>query len=450
MKKGELLRIDIEHLSPNGDGIAEVDGRTILVRGALPGDEAEIRVISLKRYSARVKLESIITEGIKRIAAKCSHFPRCGGCRWQDVPYNVQCNLKAQLVKETLDKVPGIDPVEDIEIVPSPDMFYYRNKMEFSFDRPPETEKVLLGLHESGRYDRVFDISGCLLQSKLSNRVVNATRNFALEHNLSAYGLKSHVGLLRFLVVRDAKTTGELMVNLVTSGEEFGKEVEFCNYIAQEIPEVTTVIRSINRRLGSVSAGEERKVLSGDGLIRDRIGKFSFTISPDSFFQTNTYQIKNLYDTIREYSNLTGTENLLDLYSGTGTIGIYLAERAAKVTGIEMVEEAVRDAKRNAVINGIKNITFITGKAEKTIGENMGEFDVVICDPPRAGIHPRVMNHLVRMRIQRMIYVSCNVKAIPGDIETLLMAGYRIKKVRVFDMSPHTPHIETVFLLEIE
>ena len=450
MKKGELLRINIEHLAPDGDGIAEVNGRTISVKGVLPGDEAEVRVISLKRHSARVKLESIITEGVKRTVAKCPHFYRCGGCRWQDVPYDVQCHLKARLIRETLDKVHGIELHEDIEIVPSPDVFYYRNKMEFSFDSPPKTEKLLLGLHESGRYDRVFDISDCLLQSELSNRVVNVTRNFALEHELSAYGLKSHVGLLRFLMVRDAKTTGELMVNIVTSGEEFKKESEFCNYIVQEIPEVTTVIRSINRGSGGVSAGEEREVLSGDGLLRDRIGKFTFTISPDSFFQTNTHQTKNLYDTISEYSNLTGTENLLDLYSGTGTIGIYLAEKAAEVTGLEMVDEAVRDAKRNAEINGIKNITFITGKAEKTIGENMGKCHVVICDPPRAGIHPRVMNHLVRMRIQRMIYVSCNVKAIPGDLETLLMAGYNIKKVRVFDMSPHTPHIETVILLEIE
>jgi len=450
MKKGEVLRIKIENLAPDGCGLAEVEGRAILVNGALPGDEINVWVAGLKRHSARVRLESIVAEGVKRTAAKCTHFSQCGGCRWQDVPYDVQCKLKAKIVRESIGQIYGIEPIDDIDIVPSPDIFFYRNKMEFSFDRRPKEEKLQLGLHESGRYDRVFDVSRCFLQSDISNRIIEVTRNFALEHGLSAYGLKSHVGLLRFLMIRDGKNTDDVMVNLVTSGEEFRQERTFCDYLLKEIPEVTTVIRSINNRTGSVSTGEEREVLSGDGLLKDRIGKFMFEISPDSFFQTNIHQAEKLYDTISEFSNLTGAENLLDLYCGTGTIGIYLAEKAGKVTGVEMVDEAVSDAKRNAEINGINNITFISGQAEKTISENMGKFDVVVCDPPRAGIHPGVMRHLVRMRIPRMIYVSCNVRAIPGDIEMLLLAGYRIKKIRVFDMSPHTPHIETVLLLEIE
>ncbi len=450
MKKGEVLRIKIEDLAPDGCGLAVVEGRTMLVNGALPGDVIDVYVAGLKRHSARVRLESIVAEGVKRTAAKCLHFSQCGGCRWQDVPYDVQCKLKAKIVRESIGNIYGIEPIDDIDIVPSPDIFFYRNKMEFSFDRLPKEEKLQLGLHESGRYDRVFDVSRCFLQSDISNRIIEVTRNFALEYGLSAYGLKSHVGLLRFLMVRDGKNTGDVMVNLVTSSEEFRQERTFCDYLLKKIPEVTTVIRSINSRLGSISTGEERAVLSGDGVLKDRIGKFMFTISPDSFFQTNIHQAEKLYDTISEFSNLTGAENLLDLYCGTGTIGIYLAEKAGKVTGVEMVDEAVSDAKRNAEINGINNITFISGQAEKIISESMGKFDVVVCDPPRAGIHPRVMKHLVRMRIPRMIYVSCNVRAIPRDLEMLLLAGYRIKKIRVFDMSPHTPHIETVFLLEIE
>ncbi|HUT63107.1 MAG TPA: 23S rRNA (uracil(1939)-C(5))-methyltransferase RlmD [Anaerolineae bacterium] len=450
MKKGEVLRIKIENLAPDGCGLAEVEGRSMLVNGALPGDVISVWVAGLKRHSARVRLESIVVEGVKRTAAKCTHFSQCGGCRWQDVPYDVQCKLKAKIVRESIGQIYGIEPIDDIDIVPSPDIFFYRNKMEFSFDRRPKEEKLQLGLHESGRYDRVFDVSRCFLQSDISNRIIEVTRNFALEHGLSAYGLKSHVGLLRFLMIRDGKNTGDVMVNLVTSVEEFRQERTFCDYLLNEIPEVTTVIRSINKRTGSVSTGEEREVLSGDGLLKDRIGKFMFEISPDSFFQTNIHQAEKLYDTISEFSNLTGTENLLDLYCGTGTIGIYLAEKVGKVTGVEMVDEAVSDARRNAEINGINNITFISGQAEKTISESMGKFDVVVCDPPRAGIQPGVMRHLVRMRIPRMIYVSCNVRAIPGDLEMLLLAGYLIKKIRVFDMSPHTPHIETVLLLEIE
>ena len=452
MKKGEKIRIKIDRLAPDGMGFAKVDGRSVLVKGALPGDEVDVFVKSLKRHSARVRLESIITGEVKRTKVKCHHFFQCGGCLWQDVQYDVQCRLKAHLVQEVLSRVQGIDTVKDIEIIPSPDIFYYRNKMEFSFDRPLSAERVMLGLHEHGRYDRVFDVTGCLLQSELSNKVVNVTRDFVLESGLSAYGLKSHIGLLRFLVVRDGKNTGELMVNLVTSGEDFRQEKEFCDYLLKEIPGITTVIRSINRGLGSVTTGEKREVLFGDGLLRERIGAFTFTISPDSFFQTNPGQAKNLYDTISEFSNLSGSEHLLDLYCGTGTIGIYLAGKAGKVTAVEMVEDAVTDAEKNAAINGINNIKFIAGKAEKIINEFMtprGEYDIVICDPPRAGIHPKVMNNLVHIRIPRMVYVSCNLKAIPGDLETMIMAGYRVRKVRAFDMSPHTPHIETVIYLEI-
>ena len=211
--------MNIERLAPDGNGIAGFEGRLIPVKGALPGDVAEVRVMRLKRHSARVRLESIVTGEVKRIPAECPHFSQCGGCRWQDVPYDVQCRLKAGLVREALGSVPVSGPAEDIEFVHSPDVFFYRNKMEFSFDRPPGEETVRLGLHEFGRYDRVFDVERCLLQSELSNGVIAAVRNFVREHGLSAYGMKSHAGLLRFLMVRDGKNTVELMVNLVTTGD---------------------------------------------------------------------------------------------------------------------------------------------------------------------------------------------------------------------------------------
>ena len=450
MQKGQILRIKINHLAPDGNGYAVVEGRTVPVKGALPGDEVDVCVRSLRRFSARVSLESIVSSEIQRIQPKCPHFSRCGGCIWQDVPYDVQCRLKKLLVGVALSGLCGVELPNDIGFRPSPDIFFYRNKMEFSFDEPPQTGSLVLGLHESSRYDRVFDVTTCHLQSELSNRAVLLTRDFACRHGLKAYGIKSHEGLLRFLVVRDGKSTGEAMINLVTSGEEFKQIHDFCNCLVKEIPEITTVLRTINRRLGSVASGGEREILFGDGFIRERVGDYLFTISPDAFFQTNTHQTKQLYDTIREFSRLTGKERLLDLYCGTGTIGIYLAEKAAEVTGVELVPDAVRDSERNAHLNGVGNISFIAGQAERIVNESMDNFDVILCDPPRAGIHPKVMSWLVRMRIPRMIYVSCNVRAIPGDLETLVMAGYRVKDVRVFDMAPHTRHIETVLLLEIE
>ena len=451
MKRGDIIRVTIEGIAPDGTGLAVAEGRKMRVTGALPGDEVDVRVAAVKRHTARVKLESIVVHGVERIPAECPHFKQCGGCQWQDISYDIQCRLKSQLVHAALNKIAGIEPIEHVEVVPSPDMFFYRNKMEFSFDSPPALEgKVLLGLHEAGRYDRVFDLKRCFLQSELSNKAVNVARMCAAELGLTAYGLKSHTGLLRFLMFRDGKNTGDIMINLVTSGEEFDTAAEYADRLTREIPEITTVIRSINRSKGSVAIGEEQEVLYGDGFIRDRIGDCTFTISSDSFFQTNPHQAENLYGTIKDFSRLSGKEHLLDLYCGIGTIGIYLAERTERVIGVEVVESAVEDAKRNATLNGIENITFLAGKVEKVVDEAIGQFDVVVCDPPRAGVHPKALNHLLRMRIPRMVYVSCNVRAMSYDLEMLAMAGYRIREVRAFDMSPHTPHIETVVLLEIE
>ena len=450
MKRNDIVSIRIGGLTPKGQGIAEIEGRTIEVNGALPGDVVDVRVMGVRRHTARVRLEGIVRQAVERIPAECSHYGICGGCVWQDVPYAAQCRMKTDMVRTALESIPGVEPLDEVEFVPSPDVFFYRNKMEFSFDKPPWASKnTKLGLHEAGRYNRVFDLERCHLQSEASNRIVRITRDFCLKYDLSVYGLRSHTGLLRFLVVRDGKNTGDLMVNLVTSGDDFPLAGKYTEYITREIPEVTAIIRSVNRKRGSIAVGEERELLAGNGFITDSIGDLTFTISPDSFFQTNTAQAQNLYDTIRSFCRLDGSQRLLDLYCGTGTISLYCSKYARTVTGVEIVEDAVADARRNAELNRITNCSFIAGKVEKLLDKSMGKFDVVICDPPRAGIHPKAMYHLVRLRIPRMVYVSCNVGAMPGDLEILAMAGYRIKQVRTFDMSPHTPHTETVILLDL-
>ena len=449
MKRNDILTLTIDRLSPDGYGISEAEGRAIKVPGAIPGDEVSVRVTSVKRHTALVQLEKILSGEVKRRDPFCPHFGICGGCRWQDIPYPVQCRLKEEMVRSALAGVPGIGPVEEIPFTPSPDEFYYRNKMEFSFDSPPGSGLTMLGLHEAGKFDRVFDVHTCRLQSELSNKAIEVVRSFAEERKLSVYGLKTHAGLLRYLVIRDGKYTGEVMVNLVTSGEEFAQSEEFAERITGAFPEASSLLLSINRSPGSTAAGQERRTLRGAETISERIGKFTFSISPDAFFQTNTLQAENLYDAIREFSGLTGAENLLDLYCGTGTIGIYLAGRVKTVTGVEISKDAVRDAQTNAEINGAKNCTFIAGAAEDVLDEQGEDFEVVVCDPPRAGIHPRALHSLVRMRIPRMVYVSCNIKALPGELEMLGLAGYRLKNIRAFDMSPHTPHVETVVLLEI-
>ena len=449
MKRNDIITLKIERLSPDGAGVVEMEGSTIQVWGAIPGDVAEVRIRSLKRHSATGEVLAIQSGAVARIEQSCPHYGLCGGCSWQEIPYETQCALKADIVKNVLAGVPGIGPVGDIPVIPSPEAFRYRNKMEFSFDSPPYSGEIHLGLHEKGKFDRVFDVTGCRIQSELAGELVNMAREFAVERGFTVYGLRSHEGLLRFLVVREGKNTGEVMVNLVTSGEDFPGAEEFAEAVTARFPEVKTITLSINRSPGSTAMAQERRVLVGEGRIRDHIGAFTFTISPDAFFQTNTPQAENLYNTIREFSALTGSEHVLDLYCGTGTIGISLAGGAASVTGVELVEDAVADARRNAILNGVTNASFLAGPVEDLLDERLGQFDVVVCDPPRVGIHPRALSRLVMLRIPRMVYVSCNVKAIPNDLEMLFMAGYRLKEARVLDMAPHTPHIETVLKLEI-
>ncbi len=449
MKSGEILTLKIERLSSDGSGTVETGGRCVSVRGAVPGDEVDVRIRSLKRHTATGEILAVRSGAVERIEPVCPHFGLCGGCSWQEIPYERQCALKADVVRSVLAGVSGIGTVEDVPVIPSPEEFRYRNKMEFSFDTPPGSGEIHLGLHERGKFDRVFDVTDCRLQSETAGELVNMAREFAVGRGLSAYGLRSHLGLLRYLVIREGKNTGDIMVNLVTSGEEFPGAEEFASAVISRFPTVKTVILSINRSQGSTALAQERRVLAGEGYIRDRIGAFTFTISPDAFFQTNTRQAENLYETIREFSALTGGERVLDLYCGTGTIGIFLAGEAGSVTGVELVEDAVEDARRNAALNGVENASFLAGPVEDLLDESMGRYDVVVCDPPRAGIHPRALSRLVMLRIPLMVYVSCNVKAIPGDLEMLAMAGYRLKDVRVLDMAPHTPHIETVLKLEI-
>ena len=449
MKKGEITAVIIDRLDSDGIGMGVLDGRTIKVPGTCPGDTVRAVVTTIKRATARARLQTIETPGIGRIPPPCPHFAVCGGCRWQDIPYPEQLSLKSGMLRDALSRSGEGSVSRDVPVQPSPEIFHYRNKMEFSFDQPPESGTLSLGLHEAGKFNRVFDITGCLLESPQSNRIVAEARRFAVEHGLTACGLKSHRGLLKYLVIREGKATGETMVNLVTSGEEFPVPERFASRLRETIPGISTILWSVNKSTSGVATGGERRVLAGNGCIHDRIGSFGYEISPDSFFQTNTGQAVQLYETIGEFAKLTGGERVLDLYCGTGTIGIFLAGLAKSVLGIEISEEAVRDAGKNAVLNGIGNIEFVAGKVESTIREGMGLFEVVVCDPPRAGIHPRAMDQLVRMRIPRMVYVSCNVAALPNDLEVLRLAGYRVADIRAFDMSPHTPHIETVVLLEL-
>ena len=451
-KRGERVDIRISGLDEKGQGVGMLEGYTARVRGALPGDHVRAVVGKIRRRNQQLEArkEEVLSVEIQRIPARCVHFGVCGGCVWQDVPYDQQVRMKQRILQQCL-MANGIDVQQDDPLVME-QPFYYRNKMEFSFGASKEG-LLELGLHLPGRFDRVFDLDACHLQSDISNRLVSHVRAFARTHQLSAYHLKNHQGLLRFLTIREGKHTGEVMVILTTSEEAFPQAEQLAEDIQSAFPEVSCVVHSVNRRKAQVATGDEETALLGRGHIREHVGDFVFEISSRSFFQTNTLQAERLYRRVVELADLTKCERVLDVYCGTGGISLFLAEHAQQVLGIEVVEDAVQDAVRNCAINGIENCVFMAGQAElllEQLRQQSEVFDVAVIDPPRVGLHEKALSALVALRPSRMVYVSCNPQALGKDLSALAQAGYRTDYVQLVDMFPHTPHCETLAKLALE
>ena len=416
------------------------------MRGGVPGDrvEARIRRVRHRRRQAEASIEAIVHAGVPRISPRCPHFGTCGGCLWQDLPYEAQVHLKQALVSTCLREA-GIDVALEEPLLAQPP-FFYRNKMEFSFGISGDNG-CDVGLHVQGRFDRIFDLKACFLQSELSNRIVDRVRRFARERGLSAYHLKRHGGLLRFLTVREGKQTGETMVVLTTSGEDFSGAEEMGTLLTREFPEVKSVIHSINRRMAQVAIGGEERAVPGRETIRERLGNFVFEISPSSFFQTNTLQAERLYQRVVDLVDAQPADRLLDVYCGTGAISLFLSEHAGEVVGVEVSEAALRDAVRNSADNGIENCQFIPGLAERVLHQfkAQGErFDAAVIDPPRPGMHPKASQALIDLRPDRIVYVSCNPQVLGDDLMRLEAAGYRTDCLQLVDMFPHTPHCEVL------
>ncbi len=445
-KRNSVVEVRIEGLGPNGRGIARAEGLTFEVADALPGDRVQARVGRVRGGAAEARTVAVLEPGLGRIPAVCAHFGTCGGCLWQGVAYEDQVRLKMGMVRDALGRLGVEFPFEEATAAAEP--FFYRNKMEFSFGQ--QGDEVVLGLHVRGKFDRVFDLQRCHLQSEASNRVVEAVRAFARSAGLRVYDLRSHRGLLRFVTVREGKGTGEVMVNLVTSEEPFPERAGVVEAVLRAAPEVVTVIHTVNRRKAQVATGDEVTVLHGEGFIRERLAEFTFRVSPTSFFQTNPRQAERLYDLVAEYSDLLRGERALDLYCGTGAIAMFLARQGGRVVGVESSEEAVRDALRNCAENRVEGCRFAPGDAGPVLKQlrRQGErFDVAAVDPPRAGMHPGALQALIELAPPRIVYVSCNPEALATDVSRLLAAGYRAERARLVDLFPQTAHCETVVKL---
>lgn len=437
-----------------GHGIARSDGLVIFVKGAIPGDRVLARVTKKKKDFAEAGLINLLCPSIDRVQAPCPYSDYCGGCQWQHIDYQKQLDFKRDHVKETLAHIGGIANVLVHPTIPSQNIFEYRNKMEFSFsDRswllPDEFKRGIaksdfgLGLHAPGTFHKVIDVDACLLQHHTGNSILQAVKRFAKGSGLPPYGLKSHQGFWRFLTLRHSHAFDEWMVNIITSEEKRDVILSLVTELCQTITNIKTIVHSINTRKAAIAVGERETILKGQGSILDRIGPFQFQISANSFFQTNTRGAQRLYETVVDYAGLSGIEMVLDLYSGTGIIPIFLSERSKEVIGMELVESAVRDAYNNCKTNQVHNCRFILGDIKEKLSELKVTPDVIVIDPPRAGMHKDVLEGVMEAAPARIVYVSCNPASLARDMGQMIRK-YNVVEIQPVDMFPHTYHIESV------
>jgi 23S rRNA (uracil1939-C5)-methyltransferase len=446
--KGEELELRIESLAYGGNGVARHDGFVVFVRGALPGDAVRARVTKVKRGFAEGVVTDLITRSASRVSAPCRHFGACGGCRFQDLAYDAQVAEKERQVRDALVRIgrfrePPLEP-----IVPAGSRFAYRNKLEYSFTA--SEDGVDLGFHRAGRWDQVLGIDECLLTTDLGNAIRLAVRDWAREERLEPYDQADGSGYLRHLVVREGRNTGQALVVLVTApGERF--ETGYVVDVLRKFPEV----RSIHWAINDTPAEQTNlptRLLWGEDAIEEEILGLRFRVRPSAFLQTNTEMAARLYELAREYAALGGSENVYDLYCGTGTIGLALARSARSVWGLEISEEAVACAIENAELNGIENARFFAGNVGQTVEElreQAGSPDVVVVDPPRAGLAGKALRRTGGLGATRIVYVSCNPTTLASDLQVLRDEyGYELERCRPVDMFPHTPHVESVSVLK--
>jgi 23S rRNA (uracil1939-C5)-methyltransferase len=445
--KDQELELHIDSLAYGGNGVARLNGFVVFVRRGLPGDTVRARVTKVKRSHAEALALEVVEPGAGRVEAPCAHYPACGGCRFQDLAYDAQLAAKQEQVREALRRIGGLAEPPLEPIVPAESQFFYRNKLEYSFTQTPVGPG--LGFHKAGRWDEVLEVEKCWLTSDLGNALRNTVRDWAREERLEAYDQAEQTGYLRHLVVREGRNTGQALVQLVTAaGERFDRD-EFVETL-RRFPEVRSIQWAVNESPAEIT-NLPTTLLWGDEAIEEELCGLRFRVRPNAFLQTNTAMAERLYELAGEFAELAGGETVFDLYCGIGTIGLTLAPRALTVWGVEVSEESVACALENAELNGIANAAFFAGEAADALAElheRAGQPDVVVVDPPRAGLSNKAVRRLGRLEAPRIVYVSCNPTTLASNVKALESDwNYRLERVRPVDMFPHTPHVESVSLL---
>jgi 23S rRNA (uracil1939-C5)-methyltransferase len=450
--------LHIDSFANEGKCLARHEGKIVFVKGTLPGETVQVRITRSKKDWMEAETSEVIEASPERQQPFCEHFGYCGGCQWQHMKYEAQLRYKQWSVLETLQRLGKISSAEILPIVGSDQDREYRNKLEFTFSHREwqvgdawknNAERIkfpALGFHLPGSFDRVFNVESCRLQPELSDRIRMAVRKFTLENGFEYFHLKKQTGLMRNLMIRMA-TTGEVMLLVVFASREEEKISALMEFLRVSFPEITSLLYTINAKKNDTIYDLGIITYSGSDFIYERIGGLKFRISAKSFFQTNTRQAEKLYLCVKDFAELKGDERVYDLYTGTGSIALFIADRCRHVTGIESVAQAIEDAHINASINNITNVSFHVADAAQLLNEKFyeayGRPDVVITDPPRAGMHEVVVRQLLLLAPQKIIYVSCNVATQARDLQ-LLSEKYSVEKIRPFDLFPQTQHIENV------
>jgi len=448
VRKGEELELRVDSLAYGGNGVARHDGFVVFVRGALPGDLVRAEVTKVKRGFAEARAVAVVEPGAGRVDAPCRHFGSCGGCRFQDYAYELQIAAKETQVRDALVRLGGFPDPPLEPIVPAASRFHYRNKLEYSFTQTDDGPA--LGFHRAGRWDEVLAVEECLLTTDLGNAIRDAVQGWAREEGLVAYDQAAGGGYLRHLVVREGRNTGQALVMLVTAPKE-RFDSGYLVDVLRRFPQVRSIHWAVNDTPAEVT-NLPTKLLWGEAAIEEEVLGLRLRVRPNAFLQTNTEMAEQLYATAREFAALTGAETVYDLYCGTGTIGLALAAGALTVWGVEISEEAVACAIENAELNGIANAAFFAGNVGQSIEElreRAGAPDVVVVDPPRAGLAGKALRRAGALGAPRVVYVSCNPTTLASDLAVLRDEyGYELLRCRPVDMFPHTPHIESVSLIE--
>ncbi len=450
VEKDQIYQVEIIDLGESGEGIGKYEGMTVFVDGGIVGDVVKVKINTVKKNYALGKVVKMIKPSAFRVEPACPYFKKCGGCQIMNMDYTKgQLFYKEKGVKDAIERIGGFTDVEVLPIIGMETPFRYRNKGQYLVAEGKQG--VQIGFFQKGTHS-VVNIDDCLLQSEQHQIINQIVRDFVMEFGIKIYDEKTHKGMLRHVMIRHSEALGEIMVVLVVNGEYLPKEAMLRERLVEAVPELKSLIVNVNTAKGNKVLGNKNRVLAGSETITDQIGNLKFNINPLSFFQVNPVQTEVLYAKALEYADLSGDETVFDIYCGIGAISLFLAQKAKKVIGIELIQEAIDDAKANAANNGFSNCEFHVGKAETVISELYeagNKADVVVVDPPRKGCEPEVLETILAMAPKRIVYVSCKPSTMARDLKILCESGaYKIAAVQPVDQFGHTVHVECVVKLE--